>query len=92
MNKRIECVISGWVQMVMYRDFVTRSARKLGLVGEVWNEKDGTVHTIAEGEEIALLQLVKKLHEGSLLSRVKHVDVLWFEPLSTCTTFSIRYE
>src|SRR3989344_224255 len=49
MNERIETIVSGRVQVVMYRDFATRKARGLGLVGEVKNLPDGTVRVVAEG-------------------------------------------
>mgnify|MGYP003395876455 FL=1 len=91
MNKRIECTVSGRVQMVMYRDFVTRSARKLGIVGEVWNERDGTVRIVAEGDEERLNLLIKLLHKGSLLARVEAVTVDWKEQSQTYHSFTIRY-
>ncbi len=91
MNKRIECTVSGRVQMVMYRDFVTRSARKLGIVGEVWNERDGTVRIVAEGDEERLNLLIKSLHKGSLLARVEVVAVDWKEQSQTYHSFTIRY-
>lgn len=77
--------------MVMYRDFATRSARGLGLAGEVWNEKDGSVRVIAEGEEEKLRELEQRLREGSLLSRVDSVESEWGEPRGVYKTFSIRY-
>ena len=92
MKKRITCKVSGRVQMVMYRDFVTRSARKLGLVGEVWNKKDGTVMVIAEGEKEQLAHLLLVLHEGSVFARVDNVSVEWSEPQDVYTKYAIRYE
>ena len=53
MNERLEAIVSGRVQMVMYRDFTARFARRLGLVGEVKNLSDGTVRVIAEGSRRA---------------------------------------
>ncbi len=89
MKKRIECIVSGRVQMVMYRDFVTRNAKKLGLTGEVWNAADGTVYVVAEGEEPALGSLVGKLRTGSALSRVEDVVVSFAEATEKFSDFNI---
>ena len=75
----------------MYRDFATRSARSLSLVGEVWNESDGTVHLVAEGEESQLLEYIKKLYKGSFLSRVDRVVPIWTEAKGVYQQSSIRY-
>lgn len=83
--------MSGRVQMVMYRDFATRKARGLKLVGEVENLPDGTVRVIAEGQRTALNQFIEKLKKGSLLSRVDHVDVAFKPASSAYRTFDIVY-
>lgn len=91
MQKRIACTISGRVQMVMYRDFAFRKARRLGVVGYVENQDDGTVALVGEGEEEKLLALIEELKKGSLLSRVEHVFVVWEEPTGEFNSFTIRY-
>ena len=45
--ERIEAIVSGRVQMVMFRDFAQRKALGLRLCGEVMNLPDGTVRVIA---------------------------------------------
>lgn len=92
MNERIEAIVSGRVQMVMYRDFATRKARGLKLVGEVKNLKNGTVHVIAEGPKERLGLYIEKLWEGSILSKVEGVDILWRAPSGTYTSFDITYD
>lgn len=92
MKKRIECTVTGRVQLVMFRDFTTRRARRLGLVGEVWNEQDGTVRVIAEGDELALTKLISSLSRGSLLSRVTKVDHIFSEFTGAYTQFVIRFK
>lgn len=77
--------------MVMFRDFTTRKARKLGVVGFVENLSDGTVHVVAEGDESILKKLIAYLHEGSVLSRVDDVSVAWQEATGEFTTFVIKY-
>lgn len=91
MQKEIECIIRGRVQMVMFRDFTARAARGLELVGAVKNLSDGTVQVIAQGEEDALTKLIEKLHAGPTLARVDAVSVKWREPVHSFTTFSISY-
>ncbi len=87
----MECTISGRVQMVMYRDFATRRARSFGVTGEVWNNDDGTVSLIGEGEERELRLLEGELKKGSFLSHVERVDTAWKEPTGEFTDFVIRY-
>lgn len=90
--ERLEALVSGRVQFVMYRDFATRKARSLGLVGEVQNLPDGTVRVIAEGSREKLDEYVKKLRRGSLLSRVEGVVVSYVPPTGTYTYFDITYD
>ena len=77
--------------MVMFRDFTMRKARSFGLVGYVKNLPDGSVEVVAEGERAALEALVEKLHKGSVLSKVDHVEVVWGEPSKQFRNFSITY-
>jgi acylphosphatase len=91
MNKRLECVVSGRVQMVMYRDFVKRNARYLGLSGAVQNSSDGTVYVLAEGPEEKLLKLLELIHKGSILARVDEVKEKWREPSNMFKGFEIVY-
>jgi len=77
--------------MVMYRDFATRKARGLGLVGEVTNLSDGTVRVIAEGEEERLHTYLSLLEQGSILAHVEHVGVVWKDATNAYTKFMITY-
>ena len=77
--------------MVMYRDFAMRKARSLGIVGEVWNEEDGSVRLIAEGEEDALIAYIEKLKRGSALSHVERVAVDWKDATGQHSSFTIKY-
>lgn len=90
--ERLEAVSYGRVQLVMYRDFVQRKARALGLCGEVKNLKDGTVSIIAEGERERLEQLVEKLKRGPLLARVDEVKYSFESATGTHKNFVIVYE
>lgn len=92
MNERLEAVVAGRVQLVMYRDFAWRKAHGLGLKGEVQNLKDGTVRVVAEGPKEALEKYLLKLHKGSLLARVDSVSASWLPATGTYTSFDIRYD
>jgi acylphosphatase len=92
MNERIEAIVYGRVQMVMYRDFTERKASGLQLTGEVQNLKDGTVKVIAEGTHEQLEKLIQKLHKGSVLSNVEKVDVQWLQAQDLYSKFKINYD
>ncbi len=91
MKKRLECRITGRVQLVMFRDFTQRKASSLGLFGTVQNKKDGSVVVVAEGEESKLEQLLLLLRRGSLLSRVDSVKEKWGEFTGDFSDFNIVY-
>lgn len=91
MQERIEAIVSGRVQMVMYRDFACRKARGLKLCGEVKNLKDGTVRVVAEGPREKLERYVTRLHDGSLLAKVEHVQVTWLPATGEYQSFTITY-
>ncbi len=91
MKKEIEVKVTGRVQMVMFRDYTTRKARGLGIFGTVQNMKDGSVYIVAVGEENVLNQFLKKVRQGSFLSHVESVEVVWKDPVHTFTRFGILY-
>jgi acylphosphatase len=91
MKKGIECTVYGIVQRVLYRDFVKRSARKIGITGTVENRKDSTVFICAEGEEENLSLFLKAVHKGSFFSKVEKVDVVWKSAEGNYSDFSIVY-
>ncbi len=92
MNERLEAIVSGRVQLVMYRDFAQRKARRLKLVGEVQNLPNGTVRVIAEGTREQLDTYLAFLHKGPLLAHVDAVVPVWKEAQGVYTGFSINYD
>ncbi len=92
MNERLFAIVSGRVQMVMYRDFTQRKASALKLMGQVRNLKDGTVEIVAEGPRIALEKLLKKLEKGSLLSSVETISSDWRPPTGEFSKFKIAHD
>ena len=91
MTERLEAIVSGKVQMVMFRDFVQRKARGLKLMGEVRNLKDGTVRVVAEGDHTTLEKLLSKLNRGPLLARVDSVSASWLPATQEYKSFKISY-
>ena len=92
MNERLQVIVSGRVQMVMYRDFAQRNANTLGLSGQARNVSDGTVEVIAEGPREKLENLLSKLHQGPLFAHVEHINVSWMSATNEFSQFRIVYE
>jgi len=89
--KQIECIISGRVQLVMFRDFAQRKARKLGIMGTVENLPDGSVKVVAQGSEENLLKFISYLKRGSMLAKVQNVSVRWTEAEEFFEDFKIIF-
>ncbi len=89
--QEIECNIVGKVQMVMFRDFILRNARTLGIRGTVENLYDGSVKVIAQGSEDNLNKFIEYLHKGPFLARVIRVNIEWRELTSDFSCFTIQY-
>jgi DNA ligase D-like protein (predicted 3'-phosphoesterase) len=67
--------VRGEVQGVGFRDAVRREAARLGVLGWVRNEDDGSVAVHAEGPEPAVEELLAFLREGPPAARVAEVEV-----------------
>ena len=66
-------IVRGRVQGVGYRFFAERAARELDVRGWVRNLPDGTVETLAEGEDEAVARYFERLRQGPRGSRVEAV-------------------
>ena len=67
--------VSGRVQGVGFRWFVTKEARALGLGGWVRNLDDGRVEAWLEGEEASVQQMLERIRRGKPGARVEDVSV-----------------
>jgi acylphosphatase len=67
--------IEGRVQGVGFRYFTRRTARGLGIRGQVRNLPDGSVEAIAEGSPEALEALERRLRAGPPGARVDEVKI-----------------
>ena len=75
----LQATIKGRVQGVGFRDFVRRSAQKLGLDGQVRNLANGDVEVEAVGDRETLQALMKKLREGPGFAYVTDIDEEWMD-------------
>jgi acylphosphatase len=87
----LQAIVSGYVQGVFFRAFVSRQAEELDLTGYVRNRRDGTVEVQAEGEKAKLEKLVGYLKVGPSGARVEQVAANWSEYSGNYSGFSIRY-
>jgi DNA ligase D-like protein (predicted 3'-phosphoesterase) len=71
----VRAAVRGKVQAVGYRDAVLREARRIGAMGWVRNEEDGSVLVHVEGSEEAVEGLLELLREGPPAARVAEVTV-----------------
>lgn len=70
-------VVHGRVQRVGYRVFTREAARRHSITGWVRNLSNGCVEVYAEGDEIALTELLTELYRGPILSHVTEIDLDW---------------
>ncbi len=82
--------VTGRVQGVSFRWYAREREQRLGVVGWVRNEPDGSVLVHAEGEDEAVDALVAWCHDGPALARVSGVAVREASP-SGARGFDVRY-
>jgi acylphosphatase len=70
--RRLE--ISGKVQGVGFRYFVTQCARHQGLRGWVRNRRDGSVEALLIGEEAAIAAATEQCRRGPPLGKVDRLN------------------
>jgi DNA ligase D-like protein (predicted 3'-phosphoesterase) len=73
-TEAVRTVVRGKVQAVGFRDATVRRARKLGVMGWVRNQEDGTVLVHAEGSAAAVEELVEFLGKGPPPADVSSVE------------------
>lgn len=87
MIKRAHVYISGRVQGVFFRAWVSQNASRLGLSGWVRNRRDGRVEAVFEGTSEAVRQMVELCHEGPDHARVDTVLDDYSEPVEGLASF-----
>jgi DNA ligase D-like protein (predicted 3'-phosphoesterase) len=76
----VRATVRGSVQGVGFRETVRRQAERLGLLGWVRNEDDGTVRVHAEGPRAAVDSLLDQLREGPRGAAVAEVEAEAVKP------------
>lgn len=87
---RADIIVSGLVQGVGFRHFVTKQARRLGLVGWTRNLPSGEVRTVAEGPREKIEELYGELRRGPAGARVSGHDIEWMEATGEFDSFDVR--
>jgi acylphosphatase len=88
----LHAVISGHVQGVYFRAFVSEKAQALGLSGTVRNLPSGdAVEVIAEGERGKLLDLLRHLYSGPPGAEVEGIETTWSNFVGSFPNFQILY-
>lgn len=87
MKRRVRLQISGVVQGVSFRWSMEREARRLGVSGWVRNRRDGSVESVAEGDEAILKELIEWAHEGPPGARVTNVEAEWSDATGEFSRF-----
>jgi acylphosphatase len=82
--------VTGRVQGVFFRAWMREQASSLGVTGWVRNCPDGRVDSHVEGEEIAVEQLIDRLHRGPPSAQVDDVH-LWGVELCDFDDFEVRH-
>jgi len=84
-------LISGKVQGVWYRKFVSENAKKEGFKGYVKNLPDGRVEAVVNlDDENELNEFIEILRKGSPYSEVKDIEIIKTDDVSF-NDFEIRY-
>jgi acylphosphatase len=68
-------IISGTVQGVSYRAWMTQKANQLNIWGWVRNLEDGTVEALIYGDEDVLEELVLDCKQGPGLAQVNNIEI-----------------
>lgn len=79
----------GRVHGVGFRATVVEYARRLNLKGIVSNKSDGSVELIAQGEKLALEELVAKLRSVFGKNHLEKVHLQYVKPDKIYSDFSI---
>lgn len=90
-KKQLQATIYGRVQGVSFRYYTQCEADKIGIVGWVANQWDGTVRTVAEGDASQLQQFLQYLHKGPPHAHVTQVDTIWADASGKFNRFEIRH-
>lgn len=88
----VQVIVYGRVQGVFFRDFTSKQASELGIVGYVRNmHGNRAVEVHAEGKRAKLEELVANLKIGPPKAKVENTDINWSDYSGDYSSFNIRY-
>ncbi|MBN1304602.1 MAG: acylphosphatase [Anaerolineales bacterium] len=87
---RLHVIVSGRVQGVGFRAYVTQSASYLGLRGWVRNVGYDQVETMAEGPRATLEKFLEIVRTGPRMSHVEDTKVEWWDASGEFTHFIVN--
>lgn len=87
--KRVHIFVSGFVQGVFYRENTRKRAKRLGLTGWVRNLNDGRVEAVFEGKEEKINEIINWMKKGTVLARVKDVEIYREEYKNEFSNFQV---
>lgn len=88
---RVYIRIRGRVQGVGFRWAAQRQALALGLIGWVRNHDDGSVESVADGDDSQVHAFIRWCHNGPRSADVSQVEVQGVVLDETFADFSIRF-
>jgi acylphosphatase len=91
MDSSAHIVVSGMVQGVGFRYFIQHHAKQLGLTGWVRNLPNGDVEIEAQGDRVAVENLIAYARRGPRSAVVSNADVEWKDPRGRYDRFEIAY-
>ena len=89
--QQLHAIVRGRVQGVNFRSSTVSQASRLGLLGWVRNQPDGSVEVLAQGPRPALEQLLAFLKQGPLGARVSGVEPAWQPPSQPLQQFEAQW-
>ena len=89
-KRAVQARVHGKVQGVSYRFWARGEAKRLGLVGWVRNERDGSVTAWLAGADAAVSAMIDRLWQGPSGASVSRVDVEELDRWTAPGDFSIE--
>ena len=85
----LHIVIYGQVQGVFFRSSAKDEADRLGLVGWIRNDRDGSVEVMAVGTRTNLDKFLAWCKKGPPFAKVENVEIDWQEAQDLFDSFDI---
>jgi len=91
MERTAHVLISGRVQGIGFRFFVSSVARRRGLKGYVRNLDDGRVEILLQGDEEVIKETLEIIKSGHPLAKINKIEVNWKNKGENFEDFQIIY-